>query len=459
MNAPPRGRRLTATLDRWLISPEHRCLWFGQAVSLLGDYMFTTTVVLWVGAVLVNGRQWAPAAVSGVTGAVAAGMLVAAPVAGVLVDRWDRRRVMLVTDVVRGSLMAAWTALVWLGGKDIPTAAQLAIAYMVVFVASVAAQFFRPARFALISEVVIGDRDRTKAAGQQQASVAVASVIGPPIAAPLLFAVGIGGALAVNAASFLVSYLAVRAVRPPSGPLADRPAVPERPPLRALARRTRSAEFRAGLRLFVDNRALAVVLVSVVVTAVASGPLNSLNVFFLRENLHAGPQWYGTMAMALGAGSIGGAVLSLAVANRLGVARTVAWGVLLTGLLIITYSRATSLPLGLALLATIGVIQALMNTAFGSLVMGITPGAYLGRVMALISQVQQLAFLASVSVCGWLVSGPLVDMHGELVGVRYGGIDAVFLVLGLLVFATGAFAASGAGIGASLAESVPQKAG
>ncbi|HEX5497035.1 MAG TPA: hypothetical protein VFX70_20930, partial [Mycobacteriales bacterium] len=60
----------------WLINRNYARLWYGQAASLLGDFMFDTTLVLWVGTVLARGQSWAPVAVSGVLVAVAVGTLV-----------------------------------------------------------------------------------------------------------------------------------------------------------------------------------------------------------------------------------------------------------------------------------------------------------------------------------------------------------------------------------------------
>src|SRR5215472_1992976 len=72
-----------------------RLLWLGQSVSLTGDMVFYTTVLLWIATIIARGKTWAPAAASGALIATAVPVLVAGPLAGVWVDRWDRRRTML----------------------------------------------------------------------------------------------------------------------------------------------------------------------------------------------------------------------------------------------------------------------------------------------------------------------------------------------------------------------------
>ena len=95
---PPGGRPGLRGNRNWLL------LWLGQSVSITGDYVFDTTVVLWIATVIAKGQPWAPAAVGGVLIAAAVPALLVGPFAGVYVDRWDRHRTMLVADACRAAL-------------------------------------------------------------------------------------------------------------------------------------------------------------------------------------------------------------------------------------------------------------------------------------------------------------------------------------------------------------------
>jgi hypothetical protein len=70
-------------------------LWWGQAISSIGDYAWDTALVLWIATFLAKGRSWAPLAVSGVLLAAALPQIVVGPIAGVFVDRLDKRRTMI----------------------------------------------------------------------------------------------------------------------------------------------------------------------------------------------------------------------------------------------------------------------------------------------------------------------------------------------------------------------------
>lgn len=420
-------------VTRLLVNPNYARLWAGQTVSQVGDFVFDTTLVLWVGAVLLPGNPYAPAAVAGLLLCVSIATLTIGPLAGVFVDRWDRRVTMLRTDLLRAGLIGALSVLAFLPGGLVPVPVTLALIYAAVLLASTAAQFFNPARFALVSDVVTGDADRSRASGIGQATTAVAGIVGPPLAAPLLFSVGLRWALVANALSFVVSYLAVRSVRASGGrEAAAAPAV------RGGMRR----ELVAGLRVIGGSRLLITLFATAVVAQLGTGALNALGLFFVTDNLHVEPKWYGTLDIGLGIGSIAGALAAGFLATRLGSRRVVWIGMLLTGIGIAVYARMTAIGPAIVVQGMLGVPLAALNTAGAPLLMGATPREYLGRVMSVLFPSMQLATIVSVLLAGWLASTVLVGFHAEIAGVRFGRIDTIFLASGVLVMAAGVYAAA-----------------
>jgi MFS family permease len=123
-----------------LVNRNYARLWAGQAVSLVGDYMFTTTLVLWISTVLLAGRSYAPAVVAALLLCTAVATLVVGPLAGVFVDRWDRRGTMLRADLVRAGLVGALTLVAFLPAGMLPVPFTLAAIVATVLLASTAAQ-------------------------------------------------------------------------------------------------------------------------------------------------------------------------------------------------------------------------------------------------------------------------------------------------------------------------------
>ena len=98
--APPAR---TASL---LINRDFALLWLGQTISIVGDIVFDTTLILWIVTQLAAGQPWAPLAASGVLLAASAPVLIVGPLAGVFADRWNQRRTMLAMDATRAVVVA-----------------------------------------------------------------------------------------------------------------------------------------------------------------------------------------------------------------------------------------------------------------------------------------------------------------------------------------------------------------
>src|SRR5579872_5532288 len=84
----------------WWINRNFLFLWIGQTISLLGDTIFDLTLVVWVATTFIQ-YSWTPLAVSGILAFATLPIVVVGPLAGVLVDRWDKRQTMLWMDIRR----------------------------------------------------------------------------------------------------------------------------------------------------------------------------------------------------------------------------------------------------------------------------------------------------------------------------------------------------------------------
>jgi MFS family permease len=411
-----------------LINRDFALLWFGQAVSNVGDFVLTTTLVLWIATHLARDKAWAPLAVGGISLAVSLPTLLLGPLAGVFVDRWDKRRTMLRMDAARAALILLLAALPLLGGDRLPVAWQLAAIYAVVVLATICSQFFNPSRLALIGDIVEPPL-RAQASSLTLMTLSVGLILGPPLAAPLFFAGGAAGALLVDALSFGLSFLALAAVRAPAPP----PTAGPRPGIRQ--------EFVAGLRFAFGNRVIRTVLLATMVTLFGSSAVNALDVFFLTANLQAPAGQLGLLGGATGVGILAGAPIAGWVAGRIGVPRTFWLATVAAGVLILLFARLTSLAPALAVLALLGLPGAGVNVAIGPILLHVTPRELIGRVSAIFTPVNNMAALLSVALAGYLASTVLRDFHATLLGVARGPIDTIYTVAGLLIVAAGIYAA------------------
>lgn len=401
-----------------------RLLWLGQSVSLTGDMVFYVTVLLWIATIIAKGKSWAPAAASGALLATAVPVLVVGPLAGVWVDRWDRRRTMLTADAARMLLILCLLVLPVLGHR-IPVGAQLAIVYAVLAAASCFAEFFDPSRLAILGAIV-PPQDQTKASGQLAAAASLAQVIGPPIAAPLLFVFGVEWALILNAASFAVSFICVRAIRVPAE-VVDTPQ----------PRVSFAEEFRTGLRFFVGNKILMTLGIGIVIAMLGLGGVNALAVFFIQDNLHVAASLLGTVVGSVGVGAVAGSLLAGVISRRIHPAQLFWISLITSGVALIAFARTTALPAAIVAAVALGVGAGWLNSSFSPVMLSVTPSRLLGRVSAVISPLQQLASIVSMALAGLLASTVLRGFHRVIGGVSFGPYDTILTVGGLLFVIAG----------------------
>ena len=410
-------------------------LWLGQTISVSGDYVFTTTLLLWISNQIARGYSWAPLAVSGVILAATLPAFLFGPLAGVFVDRWNKRQTMLRMDLLRTCLIllmvpaAGVFPLPFAPDGKLPIFWQLGLMYVVMMLASVCSQLFSPARMTLISDLVEPE-ERAKATGLNQTTSRIALIFAPSLAAILLFGFGPLWAILLNAFSFFCSFLAILAVRLPEK---RREVVVK--PVQSVGR-----DFLDGLHFFRRNSILMFLLLSGILFMLGGGALNTLYVFFVPENLHVVPATIGLFGSVNGICAITGAIFFTTFARRIGEAR-ISWiSFLGMGSVILLFSRMVWLWPALLLFGLDGFFNAGLTVVVGPLMMRVTPREMLGRVSAIMTPFVMVAEMVSAALAGYLVSTVLYGFHATIAGLQFGSIDIIIAVIGLLTIGTSIYA-------------------
>ncbi len=434
-----------------LINRNYALLWLGQTVSAFGDFVFNTTLVVWIAQELARGQSWSPIAVSAVMIAASVPILLLGPIAGVFVDRWDKRRTMMRMDGASAALVALLLLvsgalpLPGLSG-GVPVGWTLGAIYAVVLLVNSCAVFFRPASLVTLGDIV-PEEHRPRAAGMTQASFSLAMLVGPPIAAPMVLVFGSEWALMIDAASFVVSLIAVWAIRVPVhvSPKAETPLF-----LR---------ELREGLRFFRRSRLLTTLAISGVIVMLGAGSLNALDIFFVTRNLHAPAELYGVLGAAQGAGMILGAVVASVIAQRVGLTRMI-WGVLLVvGVLIGVYARMDSFVPGVVVIFVLGLTLPGLNIAIDPLILLATPREFVGRVSATLEPLVTAASIVGTALGGFLYGTVLRDFHAMAFGISFGPLDTIFLWVAALCVLGGVYAMLNLRLERPAPPSEPEEAG
>jgi MFS family permease len=427
--------RLQRLFWKAFINRNFAWLWWGQTISSIGDYTWDTALLLWIAAFLARGQSWAPLAVSGVILAAALPQVVVGPIAGVFVDRWDKRGTMIVMTGLQA--IVAILLIIPIGTVPLPVIGQvtlsliwrLGVVYADVVLITICSQFFIPAQFALIKDIVRDDK-QDQALESSQAIQGLAVIVGPPVAAALVFGLGVRWALLLNALSFVVSFVAAAAIRAPRSASSLAPGEIGH----------FSKEFTAGFGYVLRHTILRTILVSEVLTWLGFGALQSLGYFFITANLHAPASEYGLFGADFGIGAIAGALLVTFFGDRIGLARILWTSLVASGVFVIVMSHLTSFDLALVAAFLFGVVATAIIVTAGPLALHATSREFVGRVTAVINPVGRLAALLSVAIAGYLVGVVLHDFHANVLGIAFGPVDTVLTGMGLLAVIGGIYA-------------------
>jgi MFS transporter, DHA3 family, macrolide efflux protein len=401
--------------------PTFVAIWAGQLVSSVGAVLNEFGLAVWV---LQHTSSVLPFAVANLF--IWVPLIVVSPVAGVLTDRFDRSRILLVSNVGSTLVMAVLTVVVIAG------ALQVWIVYAVTLLLSTFGALLFPAFTASIP-VLVPQRHWGRANGMMQFTGSVSRLVGPAVAGALMVTVGLTTIVVLNLLSFLVAILPLLWLRIPAPRrAADAPARRWSGGVAAMGPAVRYVRDSAGL-----SGLLTFLLVGNLCTGVFLGLLSPLVLSF------STPVELGIVSAVGGVGLLAGAVLmTLWAGPERRIPLVIGSGALSGAALVLVGARPV--------LATIAV-GAFLHLFSSSVVtpshMTIwqrqVPRQLLGRTLALVRSVSWSSLPVSILVSGAVVDhvaepamrpgGPLAGSVGLLMGTGMGrGIGLVLVVAGLL---------------------------
>ena len=357
-------------------------LWFGGVLSVTGDLFLFIALPFFVyertGSVLATGAMFAAETLP---------RLLFGSVAGVFVDRWDRKRTMVISDLSRAVVLLPLLA-VAAGGP-------LALVYAVAFVEASVSMFFLPAKSAIIPNLV-AERDLTAANSLDSLSEEVPALIGPLVGGALLGVVGLSGLVLLDIGTYLVSALLISLIAAPTAAPDEEPDVT--PEVAASAWANALKEWLGGLRLIVRDRSIAVLFAVMSVATVGEGVVVVLWIIFFRDVLGGGAQEFGYFIAAYGVGGILGGLLLGWSSRLIDETRLFSLSLVANGLLLLAIFNARLLPVivALAVLAGATVVGWLVTSQ--TLLQQWAPDHYRGRVFGAYEATQALTLLVGMGL-------------------------------------------------------------
>lgn len=377
--------------------PNFRRYVAGQSLSLIGTWVETVAQGLLVLQLTHSGT------ILGLTTAARYGpILVLSPYAGLLVDRYPKRRVLLGTQAGLGLVSAILGASVLTGAIRLWQVVVLGLLF------GTLSAIDNPARQAFVQEMVGHDLVRN-AVTLNSTSVNLARVIGPTIAAVLVSTIGIGWCFVVNAISFcfvIASLLSLDTRR-----LHPAAAVPHR-----------RGQLREGLRYAARVPAIARPLLMMAVIGTFTFEFEVSLPLLATKTFHGSGTTYSWLLGAFGAGAVAGGLYAARSAGT-GVAR-LTWAALGYAVAMGLLALAPTLPAAIAACVLVGVATIMFLTTGNSTIQLASEPDHRGRVAALWSMA-----LVGTTPIGSPIIGAISDAAGPRSAVALGAIACLAAVV------------------------------
>jgi MFS family permease len=381
---------LSSTQNSLLGNARFMQLWAGQAISFVGDAVSMVALVILV--VQLTGSA------SAVGGALVARLLptFASPLFGVLADRFDRRVVLVASDLVRATLVLG---LVFV--RD------LVLIYGLIFLMGFARTLFNPTIRAAFPSVV-GEGDLTRANSLIGSTFSASVTVGPALGGLLVAAVGVSGAFLLDAATYLISAgLLSRIPLPRPQQVGEEVGV-----LR---------ELRSGFSYLAGARVPLAVMIGAFLTVLATDLAIPAEVFLAKGTFGAGDVGYGLLVSVWGGGMVLGSALMAVLGDRLRLLPIYFLGIFVWALALAGTGLSPTFVLALGMLAIAGAANGLDNVVTDTILQRQVPDAFLGRVFS----VKYLGYGAGEALA-YPAGGMLVDQLGP---------RATFLLAGIMTAA------------------------
>jgi len=370
-------------LTRALQHRNYRLFFAGQTVSLVGTWV-TRIATSWLvyrltGSELLLG-------VTGFAGQIP--MLVLAPFAGVLADRWNRHRILVITQVLSALQSVALAALVFSGRITVPHIILLQIAQGIIN------SFDTPARQAFVVEMVEDRADLPNAIALNSSMFNASRIIGPSVGGLIIAAVGEGWCFTIDAVSYVAVIVSLLMMRLPARVThGERARIVE--------------ELRSGVGYVFGFAPVRELLLNVALVGTMGMPYAVLMPVFASKVLHGGPHTLGLLMTASGAGALLGTVYLASRHTVVGLGKVIVAATMMLSAALIVFSFSHTLLVSLLVLPFVGAGMMLQAASANTILQTVVDEHLRGRVMAFYS----VAVLGTMPI-GSLVAGILADRIG-----------------------------------------------
>jgi DHA3 family macrolide efflux protein-like MFS transporter len=387
---------------------DYRMLWFGQIVSNFGDSMTSLALLL-----LVNHLTGSTTALATMAIVLALPSLTFGLVSGVIVDRFDRKKIMILSDLLRAVFV--------LGFMLVDSAEKIWILYVIAFIQASIATFFTPARSALIPNIVPKE-GLLSANSISQTSRIIFGLLGTGAAGFLI------GQLEeywlvflIDAVTFVVSLALIAQIVYAHKPGANKETI---------SARAVFGELREGIKITFSNRVLTGAILAFAVTMLGLGAVNILLVPLLVDDLQVSETWFAAVEFSQTSAMILAGSLMAVLASRLKPTKILSFALIGLGAAVALMSLPTNVWHIMAILFLAGLMITPVQAAGSTIIQTAVPDEMRGRTGS-----ANNALITTAQLVSMAAAGVLADAFGARnVFVIGGVVVALAGLVALLIF-------------------------
>jgi len=395
------------------------CLWAGQIISQFGDRLNQMALV----ALVYKNAPGSPLKLAQLILFMVIPVFLIGPIAGVYVDRWDKKKVMVMSDILRGVLVLFIPLFV--------VQKSLFMVYVIVFLIFSISRFFLPSKMSIIPNIVPPDK-LLLANSLSDTTRMIATFVGLALAGVVVQWVGVVGSFYIDAATYFISALSVGLIAVKKQTIKFNLSETKEAIQRAI-NKTLIKEIKEGLIYFATNTNIRFVGIVLFLLLSGIGAISCVSIVYIQESFGSITEDLGFFGMLLGIGLFIGAIIYGKFGGNIPKKLVIFYSFLACGIVIIFFTLAVRfyshvLAPGILIFA-LGISAGPIVTSGNTLVHETLPDDARGRVFSSLELVMHLGFLIFMFLTSaiaekidkiWvLLSSGLIFLIAGLIGVYY----------------------------------------
>lgn len=359
-------------------------LWLGQIVSQLGDRLNQMALIAFV----YSRSPGSTFEIAKILSFTIIPVFLIGPIAGVYVDRWDRRRIMYICDFMRAVLVFTIPFFLFYSKS-------LAPIYLIIFIAFSIGRFFVPAKLSIVPDLV-EKKDLLLANSLVNTTGMIAAILGFGVSGVIVEKLGAKSGFYLDAFSFLFSgtliFLIARKFKSASLNLKE---VSQE--IVELIKKSVFQEIKEGALYFIRNKHIRFTAIIMFILWAALGSVYVVVIVFVQKTLHSATKDLGLLIMFLGIGLFAGSLIYGRFGQRLSHYKVIFYSLILSGIMVVTFaltiSRYPYLPVAALLAFILGIFIAPIMIASNTIIHKASDTVMMGKIFSSLEIVMHLGFL------------------------------------------------------------------